>query len=234
MITGQHYQNAYVTRDLDAAVARFEAQADVRASLRFDDVPVRFRTPEGEGDGVQSVALLWVEDLNIELITPRAGDVLALYRDALPAGDGLAFHHVCHRIDDWGAFESRLAGQPYPVVLRGSTPGLLEFVYLDRGNGSAITSNISGRCPNAGPRWAGDDPGRPRGRSQCGEVCRRSARLSQLRWPHFRQSATAIFRGRPHLFAYPAFGRSFASVYIHGCRPGRRDATSERSGIFSI
>ncbi|NML05732.1 VOC family protein [Sphingomonas sp. G-3-2-10] len=130
MLTGRHYQNAYVTRDVDKAVARFRALADIRKLIEIE-VPVRLWTPQGEGDGVQKLAFVWVGDLQFELIQPGEGDVLALFRDALPPGDGVAFHHICQRVDDWDDFTARAAAHPFPVVLKGGTPGMLEFVYLD-------------------------------------------------------------------------------------------------------
>ena len=130
MSTGRHYQNAYVTRDVDKAVAGFKQYADVRALMEIE-VPVKVWTPKGEGTGVQKLAFVWVGDLNYELIEPKEGDVLAIYRDALPADDRLVFHHVCHVVDDFEALMARVEKQPFPVVLKGGTPGLLEFVYVD-------------------------------------------------------------------------------------------------------
>ncbi len=130
MSTGRHYQNAYVTRDVDKAVAGFKQYADVRALMEIE-VPVKVWTPRGEGTGVQKLAFVWVGDLNYELIQPKEGDVLAIYRDALPADDRLVFHHVCHVVDDFDALMARVEQQPFPVVLKGGTPGLLEFVYVD-------------------------------------------------------------------------------------------------------
>ncbi len=130
MLTGHHFQNAYVTRNVDKAVAQFRDQADIR-TLSEIEVPVQLWTPQGEGQGVQKLAFVWVDDMQFELIQPISGDVLALYRDALPADDRLVFHHICNRVDDWAAFMARVDQQPYPVVLKGGTPGMLEFVYLD-------------------------------------------------------------------------------------------------------
>jgi len=130
MITGRHYQNAYVTRNVDKAVAAFKQNADVRSLFEIE-LSLNIWTPQGEGTGIQKLALLWVEDLNYELIEPKQGDVLAMYRDALPDHDGLQFHHVCHVIDDWSAFEAKLPTSRYPVVMKGGTPGKLQFCYLD-------------------------------------------------------------------------------------------------------
>ena len=130
MITGRHYQNAYVTRNVDKAVAQFRDRAEVRTVLETE-VAVEVWTPQGTGTGVQKLAFVWVEDLNYELIEPKSGDVLAIYRDALPADDSLKFHHVCHVVDDWDALMAKVERQPYPVVLKGGTAGLLQFLYLD-------------------------------------------------------------------------------------------------------
>lgn len=130
MIVGRHYQNAYITRDIAKAVARFREHADTRKVLETE-VEVNVWTPQGEGVGVQKLAFIWVEDLQFELIEPQSGDVLALYRDALPADDSLSFHHICNRVDDWDGFMGQVEQQEFPVVLKGGTPGALEFLYLD-------------------------------------------------------------------------------------------------------
>src|SRR6185369_13946700 len=130
MMFGSHYQNAYVTRNVDRAVADFRKYADVRALYEIE-VPVQVWTPQGEGVGVQKLAFVWVGDLNLELIEPKSGDVLAIYRDALPDDERLVFHHVCHRVDDWDEFMARVDQQPFPIVLKGGTPGMLQFAYLD-------------------------------------------------------------------------------------------------------
>jgi len=130
MLTGRHYQNAYVTRNVDKAVAAFKENAEIRKLIEIE-VPVQLWTPQGEGKGVQKLAFIWVEDMQCELIQPGEGDVLALYRDALPADDRLVFHHICQRVDDWDDFMARVDTEKFPIVLRGGTPGLLEFAYLD-------------------------------------------------------------------------------------------------------
>lgn len=130
MLTGRHYQNAYVTRNIDKAVAAFKENAEIRKLIEIE-VPVQLWTPQGEGKGVQKLAFIWVEDMQCELIQPGEGDVLALYRDALPDDDRLVFHHICQRVDDWDAFMAKVDTDKFPVVLRGGTPGLLEFLYLD-------------------------------------------------------------------------------------------------------
>ncbi len=130
MAIGLHYQNAYVTRNVDKAVEGFRKWADTRLILETE-VEVKLWTPEGEGVGVQKLAFVWVDDLNYELIEPKSGDVLKIYKEALPEGDELAFHHVCHRVDDWGETMAHIEKNPFPVVLKGGTPDMLQFCYVD-------------------------------------------------------------------------------------------------------
>ena len=43
----------------------------------------------------------------------------------------LKFHHVCHVVDDWDVLWNKVQAQPWEVVLRGGTPGMLEFCSID-------------------------------------------------------------------------------------------------------
>lgn len=128
MLEGYHYQNAYVTRDLDKGVETFRKRGRVDRVLTFEGtIPVK--TPEGDGVQTNKLAFIWVGDLQYELIQPVSGAV-SIYRDALPADDALRFHHICMRIADWNEFRRRVAEQPFPVVLEGGSD-LLRFLYLD-------------------------------------------------------------------------------------------------------
>jgi hypothetical protein len=128
MIEGLHFQNAYVTRDALGAMEKLKAGMAVRQEA-FLQSAIEVSTPAGRGVIDCKLGFLWVEDLQYELIEPVSGAV-DLYRDALPAGDGLAFHHACMRVDDWADFRARVARQPLPVVLEGGS-GPLNFLYLD-------------------------------------------------------------------------------------------------------
>ena len=128
MLEGYHFQNAYVTRDVDKWIATFGERAKVDKVLTFEGTtPVT--TVNGTGVQTNKLAFIWVGDLQYELIQPVSGDV-AIYADALPEGDGLQFHHVCMRVLDWDEFRARVDQQPYPVVLEGGNEQL-RFLYLD-------------------------------------------------------------------------------------------------------
>ena len=128
MLEGYHYQNAYVTRDVDKWVDIFRKRAKVDRVLTYEgSTPVK--TPAGDGIQTNKLAFIWVGDLQYELIQPISGSV-SVYRDALPTDDGVRFHHICMRIPDWNEFRARVDEQSLPVVLEGGNEAL-RFLYLD-------------------------------------------------------------------------------------------------------
>ncbi|MET0269390.1 MAG: VOC family protein [Sphingomonas sp.] len=128
MIEGRHYQNAYVTRDIDAAVETFVARTGATRVLRHDG-EVDVWTPRGEGRALNRLAFIWIDNLQYEFIQPVSGFV-DIYRDALPADDALTFHHVCMRVDDWTTFRDKVARENWRVVLEGGGDAL-RYLYLD-------------------------------------------------------------------------------------------------------
>lgn len=128
MLLEGHFQNAYVTRDLDKALTLFRSRFGIDKVLQFD-AEVDIRTPAGTGPAAFRTALAWVGSLQYEFIQPLSG-LVQVYREALPDGDGLAFHHVCMRVQDWERTRAAIERGPHPVVLEGSTTGV-RFVYVD-------------------------------------------------------------------------------------------------------
>lgn len=128
MFEGKHFQNAYVTRNIEAAIETFNQRANVRKLIQTE-VTVDVWTPEGEATQTNKLAFIWVDDLQYELIQPVAGSV-GIYRDALADDDTPQFHHICTRVYDWDAFRARVDKQSFPVVLEGGSDAL-KFLYLD-------------------------------------------------------------------------------------------------------
>lgn len=128
MLEGYHYQNAYVTRDMERWIDVFQQRAKVDRLLRYEG-STEVMTPTGPAIQTNKLAFIWVGDLQYELIEPVSGDV-SLYRDALPADGALQFHHICMRVDDWDDFRARVDDQPYPIVIEGGNDKL-RFLYLD-------------------------------------------------------------------------------------------------------
>lgn len=128
MLEGHHFQNAYVTRDIDKWVKKFGEETKIDCVITYEGT-TDVTTVNGPGKQTSKLAFIWVGDLQYELIEPVSGDV-ELYTDALREDDGLQFHHICMRVLDWNEFRARVNAQPYPVVLEGGHEHL-RFLYLD-------------------------------------------------------------------------------------------------------
>jgi len=128
MLEGQHYQNGYITRDIDKALAQFRNLPSVDRILSFE-MPVEVTTPKGRGLATSKIAMLWVNNLQYELIQPVSG-LVDIYSDLLPADDGVKHHHVGMRVDNWDDFRARVAREGHSVVLEGGSDAL-KFLYID-------------------------------------------------------------------------------------------------------
>lgn len=128
MLEGYHFQNAYITRNLDKALEGFRTRVGMEGIQSFE-AKIIVDTPTGRGEAVNKLALIWIGDLQYELIEPVSG-LVDVYRDELPHDDSLRFHHICMRVDDWDSFRLKVDRQKYPVVLEGGSDAL-RFVYLD-------------------------------------------------------------------------------------------------------
>lgn len=129
MLEGVHYQNAYITRDIEKALDTFRTRLGQENVSSFE-VTVDAWTPQkGLAPATNKLAFIWINNLQIELIQPVSGNV-DLYADDLPEGDGMKFHHFCVRVDDWDSFRANVDKMGYPVVLEGGGDQL-KYVYLD-------------------------------------------------------------------------------------------------------
>lgn len=129
----RHSQIAYVTNDLDRALAVWRDEHDVPAFYVFtNDAP-----------GVESshpfrmrIALANVGGTEIELIEPLDGTA-PLHAEPLPADGGFAirFHHVAMRIDgclaDFEAHMASLDPERHRVVWSGRMGDVMRFAYTD-------------------------------------------------------------------------------------------------------
>ena len=129
MLEGRHYQNAYVTRNIDSAVARFAARADARSVVQFA-ATTEVQTAVGRRPHSIKLAFIWIGDLQYEFIEPVA-EAVPMFSEMLPDDDSLRFHHSCARVPDWEDFRRRVDEQPYPVVIEGASGSDLKFLFLD-------------------------------------------------------------------------------------------------------
>jgi hypothetical protein len=129
----QHCQVAYVTNDLDAAMAALKAAYDTPGFFELSNIQPG---EDPTGKPVLKIALAIVGGVEIELIEP-VGDTAPLYKDFLPGGDALAirFHHVATRIEgpiaNWHAHVASLDLDRHPVVFEGEIGDMLRYIYTD-------------------------------------------------------------------------------------------------------
>jgi hypothetical protein len=122
-----HYQNAYVTRDINAALVNLRTLHNFQNIFQFE-TPVELQTPAGNGTALLKMALAWVGRLQYELIEPVSG-LVDIYRDGLPAS-GMRLHHIAMRTKDWDATLAEIHRQKLSIVLQGEVPGA-RFLYVD-------------------------------------------------------------------------------------------------------
>jgi hypothetical protein len=125
----EHYQNAYVTRDLDGALEIFRARYGFDKFRRME-VSYELTTRAGRGTASVKLALGWIGEVQYELIEPVSG-LIDVYQEGLSVESPLRFHHVCMRVPDWAEFRARVDQERFPVAMEGGTPGHLLWLYLD-------------------------------------------------------------------------------------------------------
>jgi len=126
-----HYQNGYVTHDLDKALEIFADRFECN-SLQCFDIDVEVTTPAGVRRLEMRLATGWIGGINIELMQPLSGHVAPLTA-MLPedTGDPVPrFHHMALRRDDLDEMRAEIAGCGLPVAFSGEPRGMV-FAYLD-------------------------------------------------------------------------------------------------------
>ena len=126
-----HYQNAYVTHDLDAAMELLTDRYGLKDYIVFEPDMI-LKTPQGDKESSVRAALAWAGGLNIELIQPVSGH-LDHYLPYLPTDRNdptPRFHHVAVRRDDEQAMRDEIDRLGLPLAFEGQVPGLI-FIYLD-------------------------------------------------------------------------------------------------------
>ena len=130
MITGHHYQNAYIVDDIEAAIASFRTRAEF-GEVRPFAIEQLLWTPEGMNTEATKLAFIWIGDLQYELIEVLE-DERGIYANWQNNGGLLHFHHVCMRVPEWEPFRAAVAAQDLPMVLERANDGdQLKFLYLD-------------------------------------------------------------------------------------------------------
>jgi hypothetical protein len=129
----QHHQVAYVTNDLNRAIALFKREYAAPGFFIGDNAS----TTQGRTDDPQlRLALCNVGGVEIELIEP-IGNTAPLFSDVLKRGSELEirFHHVAIRVDgpieNWKTHVASLDLATHPIVFHGSLGDDCHFFYTD-------------------------------------------------------------------------------------------------------
>lgn len=126
-----HYQNAYVTHDLDCAMDLATQSFGLGAFSAFD-VEMISKTPMGEQSSCLRVATAWAGRLQVELIQPVSGylDPYAPFLPDDPSDAVPRFHHVAVRREDPMAMRSEAASMGLPFAFESEGAGL-SCIFLD-------------------------------------------------------------------------------------------------------
>ena len=125
------FQVAYVTDDIDMAVARAKATFGIGAFQINRSMEIQ----TGSGVAVAHFAIAFLGDAQIEIIQP-AGKGDAVYRDGIRTpGGGLDLHHLGALYTDeaeWAAVLRAVDASGETVPVRGNFGGLMDYLYVDR------------------------------------------------------------------------------------------------------
>ena len=154
MYLERHYQNAYVTPDIDRAIEMLRAQYGVTDVLRIE-ATTEVWTPRGSGPATNKMAFAWINNLQYELIEPVSGPV-DIYREAVLPDQLMRFHHVAMRIMDWDPFKAEIDRLKRPIAYAGEAQHGLKFLYVDARDTLGHYLEYVYAPP---PVWAQLDPG---------------------------------------------------------------------------
>lgn len=155
-----HYQNGYVTYDVEAAVEIFAHRFGLKG-LRAFDIDVTVSTPAGDRPMGLRIANGWAGGINIELMQPVSGyldPIVAMLpedrSDPVPR-----FHHFALRRDDLAGMQAEIAASGLPVAFAGEPPGMV-FAYLDAREAIGHFIEVVWKQPGGWEkiRWPEDKP----------------------------------------------------------------------------
>lgn len=131
MIFRGHYQNGYVTRDLDRAIELLSAHCGIESLSRYD-ADVIVDTPQGRKPLCMKIAAGWAGGLNIEVMEPVSGHIGPLVSMLPPDQDDLTprLHHVALRRENLDDMRREITNCGFPLAFGGEPEGMV-FAYLD-------------------------------------------------------------------------------------------------------
>lgn len=124
-------QVAYVTPNLEAAIAAWSTGFGISQYMRLPDLAVDVGV---SAPAILSIALAWVGTVQLELIEPRGGQD-GIFRDWLSGSNAvMRFHHIARLIADereFERFEAEVARVGAKVAVRGRNGDQTRYLYTD-------------------------------------------------------------------------------------------------------
>jgi hypothetical protein len=121
------FQVAYVTADLDAAIARYRSLYGIEHFLVIN-------TADYTPDPALRAAFAWHGSIMIELVQPIE-EPNPIYVDVLRGSESLTkLHHIGHVCSDeaqWKEVRKALDAANIPISREGDVPGVFKFLYAD-------------------------------------------------------------------------------------------------------
>ena len=124
----EFFQTAYVTNDLDRAIAEMREHNNIPEFFVMD-------TPLPDGSGSIAIALAWTGGVQIEIIEPRAPNTV--YENVFSAlkeeGFGIRHHHFGYFVnsdEEWDALEAYWRDNGIEIAFGDTTDGFLRFAYI--------------------------------------------------------------------------------------------------------
>lgn len=128
----EHFQNAYVTHDMDRAMAEIDNRFGKTDWITFEPDMI-LKTPQGDKPSSVRAALGWQGGHQLELIQPVKG-YLDHYLSAMREDKTdwrPTFHHVAVRRDDVAEMRREIEEMGFPVLFESSVEELMIFIYID-------------------------------------------------------------------------------------------------------
>lgn len=126
LLSGDHFQLAYATTNIERSIAEFSDSLGI----------TEFRRLEGPLDagGHIHVELAWVGDIMFELLT-ASGPGSEIYMGQLPSqGFAIRQHHLGYLLyeqQQWDALEAAAARADRPLLADRDNPGFLRSCFVD-------------------------------------------------------------------------------------------------------
>ena len=131
MFMKNHFQNAYVTHNMDAAMKMIDDRFGKTDWIVFDPT-ITLETASGPRESTIRAGLGWIDGLQIELIQPVSGYSDHYQAAMLPDRNDPTpqFHHVAFRCETEEEMRDNVKRMGFPVLFESSVPGMI-FIYLD-------------------------------------------------------------------------------------------------------